>query len=253
MNATTVAVDLAKTVFQVAQADAQGRIVGSHRLTRVQFERFMANCVAGQVVMEACGSAHHWARSLREQGLAVRLLPPTRVRPYCVRNKTDAADCRALLRANGDPHIREVPVKSVEQQATDLHRTRSQWMATRTQRINALRGFCREFGMPIPAGAKPGLHAIRCLVADPASSLPALLRPTMQLLLVEISQLQERIAQIERDLRCVAARLGARRQRPRLRLLPPFSLARAAPRWLRRCLLRRPARRRRRTCARAES
>jgi transposase len=160
--------------------------------------------------MEACGSAHHWARSLREQGLAVRLLPPTRVRPYCVRNKTDAADCRALLRANGDPHIREVPVKSVEQQALQaLHRTRSQWMATRTQRINALRGFCREFGMPIPAGAKAGLHATRCLLADPASALPTLLRPTMQLLLVEISQLQERIAQIERELRSVAVQSRA--------------------------------------------
>lgn len=136
MNATTVAVDLAKTVFQVAQADAQGRIVGSHRLTRGKFERFMANCMARQVVMDACGSAHHWGRALREQGLAVRLLPPTHVRPYCVRNKADAADCLALLPANGDPHIREMPVKSVEQQAPQaLHRVRSQWMASRTQRI----------------------------------------------------------------------------------------------------------------------
>ena len=206
MNATTVAVDLAKSVFQIAEADAQGRIIGSHRLTRGQFERFFANRAAGQIVMEACGSAHHWARSLQAQGLTVRLLPPTRVRPYCARNKTDAADCAALLRANGDPGIREVPVKSIEQQALQaLHRTRSQWMACRTQRINALRGFCREFGLPVAAGAKTALQAIGCLVADSAAPLPALLRPTMQALLLEIAQLQQRIAQIERELRNVAA------------------------------------------------
>lgn len=210
MNATTVAVDLAKSVFQVAEADAQGRIVASHRLTRTQFERFFGNRQAGQVVMEACGSAHHWARSLHRQGIAVRLLPAAHVRPYCLRNKTDAADCGALLQANSDPRIREVPVKSIEQQALQaLHRARSQWMASRTQRINTLRGYCREFGVPIAVGAKTGLQAIRGLVADPRSALPALLRPTMQMLLVEVSQLEERIAQLERDLREVVRQSAA--------------------------------------------
>lgn len=202
MHATTVAVDLAKSVFQLAEADAQGRIVASHRLTRTQFERFFGNRTAGQVVMEACGSAHHWARTLQRQGVAVRLLPATHVKPYCLRNKTDAADCGALLQANNDPRIREVRVKSIEQQALQaLHRARSQWMASRTQRINTLRGYCREFGVPIAVGAKTGLHAIRDLVARPQSPLPAMLRPTMQMLLVEVSQLEERIAQLERDLR----------------------------------------------------
>lgn len=201
MNATTVAVDLAKSVFQLAEADAQGRIVGSHRLTRTQFERFFANRQCSQVVMEACGSAHHWSRCLQNQGLQVRLLPPTHVRRYCLRNKTDAADCAALLRANADPGIREVRVKSIEQQALQaLHRTRSQWMATRVQRINVLRGFCREFGFAVAVGAKTGLHAISRLVADPASALPALLRPAMAMLLEEITQLNQRIAQLEREL-----------------------------------------------------
>lgn len=214
MDATTVAVDLAKSVFQVAEADAQGRIVASHRLTRTQFERFFANRQARQVVMEACGSAHHWARSLNRQGISVRLLPATHVKPYCLRNKTDAADCGALLQANNDPRIREVRVKSVEQQALQaLHRARSQWMASRTQRINTLRGYCREFGVPIAVGAKTGLQAIHGLVADPQTALPALLRPTMQMLLVEVSQLEERIAQLERDLREVV------RQSPACQLL----------------------------------
>ena len=214
MHATTVAVDLAKSVFQVAEADARGRIVAQHRLTRTQFERFFGNHAAAQVVMEACGSAHHWARSLQRQGMAVRLLPPSHVKPYCLRNKTDAADCGALLQANNDRRIREVRVKSIEQQALQaLHRARSQWMASRTQRINTLRGYCREFGVPIPVGAKTALHSIHSLLADPQSSLPALLRPTMQMLLVEVSQLQERIAQLERDLRQVV------RQSPACQLL----------------------------------
>lgn len=214
MDATTVAVDLAKSVFQVAEADAQGRIVGSHRLTRTQFERFFGNRAGAQVVMEACGSAHYWARALQRQGFAVRLLPATHVRPYCLRNKTDAADCGALLQAHGDPRIREVRVKSIEQQALQaLHRTRSQWMASRTQRINMLRGNCREFGVPIAVGATTGLQAIRRLVVDPQSALPSLLRPTMQMLLVEIAQLEARIAQIERELREVV------RQSPACQLL----------------------------------
>lgn len=214
MNATTVAVDLAKSVFQVAEADARGHITGSHRLTRTQFERFFANREVGQVVMEACGSAHHWGRSLQRQGVAVRLLPAAHVQRFCLRNKTDAADCMALLRANGDPKIREVRVKSIEQQALQaLHRTRSQWMATRVQRINALRGFCREFGLPVAVGARTGLHAISRLVADPASCLPALLRPAMAMLLDEIAQLHLRIAQLERELALVA------RQSPACQLL----------------------------------
>lgn len=210
MDATTVAVDLAKSVFQVVEADAQGRVLGSHRLTRTQFERFFGTRQASQVVMEACGSAHHWARLLGRQGISVRLLPATHVKPYRLRNKTDAADCGALLQANNDPRIREVRVKSIEQQALQaLHRARSQWMASRTQRINTLRGYCREFGVPVAAGAQAGLQAIRRLVADPRSPLPALLRPAMQMLLVEISQLQERIAQIERDLREVVRQSAA--------------------------------------------
>jgi transposase len=92
-------------------------------------------------------------------------------------------------------------VKSVEQQALQaLHRTRSQWMATRVQRINALRGFCREFGLAVAVGAKTGLQAITRLVADPTSPLPALVRPAMAMLLEELMQLHQRIAQIEREL-----------------------------------------------------
>jgi len=210
MNATTVAVDLAKSVFELAVADASWRVVESHRLTRTQFERWFANREVALVVMEACGSAHHWARWLGAQGVAVRLLPPAYVRAYARRNKTDAADARALLEAARTSDMTPVRVKSVEQQALQgLHRIRSLWMATRTSRINALRGFCREFGLTIPQGARTGVEAISRVLADPHAAVPVLIRDTMRLLVEEIRLLEQRIAQLERELSDVARQSSA--------------------------------------------
>lgn len=157
MNATTVAVDLAKSVFQLAVADASWRVIETHRLTRTQFERWCVNRDVALVIMEACGSAHHWARWLNGLGIEVRLLPAQYVRAYVKRNKTDAADAAALLEACRASDMRPVRVKSVEQQALQgMHRIRSLWMGTRTSRINALRGFCRSLALPSPPGRAPG-------------------------------------------------------------------------------------------------
>ncbi len=114
MNATTVAVDLAKSVFQLAVADGSWKVVESHRLGRAQFERWFANREVGLVIMEACGSAHHWARWLNALGIQVRLLPAAYIRAYVKRNKTDAADACALLEAARCADIEAVRVKSVE-------------------------------------------------------------------------------------------------------------------------------------------
>ena len=195
MNATTVAVDLAKSVFQLAVADEHWKVIERARLSRPQFGRWFLNRSVGLVVMEACGSAHHWARYLRGLGIDVRLLPPAYVRAYVKRNKTDAADAVALLEAARCADIVPVRVKSVEQQALQsLHRTRSLWMGTRTSRINALRGFCREFGLAVSVGSRLGVEQISRLLADPESAIPPLLRPTMTLLLEEIRLLEARIA-----------------------------------------------------------
>ena len=156
MNAsTTVAVDVAKSVFQLAVANADWKVIESHRLTRSQFERFFDNREVNLVIMEACGSAHYWGRRLAGLGIRVCLLPAAYVRAYVKRNKTDAADARALLEAARASDIVPVGIKSEEQQALQgLHRIRSLWMGTRTRRINALRGFCREFGLVVPQGAR---------------------------------------------------------------------------------------------------
>jgi transposase len=208
MNATTVAVDLAKSVFQLAVADSSWRVTEKHRLTRTQFERWFANRDVALVIMESCGSAHHWARWLAGLGIEVKLLPAQYVRAYVRRNKTDAADATALLEAARASDIRPVRVKSVEQQALQgLHRIRSLWMGTRTSRINALRGFCREFGIAIPVGARSGIEVVSRVLADPHTAVPELVRGAARLLVEEIRLLEARIAQIEREL-AQAARLS---------------------------------------------
>lgn len=205
VSASVVGVDVAKSVFQLAVANRDWKVTDTHRLTRSQFERWFANREVGLVVMEACGSAHHFARWLNGLGIEVRLLPARYVRAYVKRNKTDAADAAALLEAARAADISPVRVKSVEQQALQgLHRVRSLWMGTRTSRINALRGFCREFGMVISQGSRLGVEQISRVLADPNSAVPGLIRGTMKLLIEEIRLLEARIAQLERELTVLA-------------------------------------------------
>jgi transposase len=161
MDATTVAVDVAKTVFEVAIADRQWHIVARHRFNRRQFTHFLATVSPTHIVMEACGTAHFWGRFAQKHNHRVTLLPPAYVRPYVRRNKTDRTDAEALLEATRSGQIPSVAVKSVAQQTVlALHRIRDQWMTTRTARINALRGILREQGLLLPAGAGPALRAI---------------------------------------------------------------------------------------------
>jgi len=205
MHANTVAVDLAKSVFQIAVANDQWQVIERQRLTRAQFERYFVNKSVGLVVMEACGSAHYWARRIAALGIDVRLLPARYIRAYVKRNKTDAADAEALLQAVRCADIVPVKIKSVEQQALQsLHRVRSLWMTTRTSRINALRGFCREFGISIAVGARLGLEQISRVLADSHTEIPLLLRPTLSLLVEEIRLLEARITQLERELAIMA-------------------------------------------------
>ena len=201
MDTTTVGVDLAKSRFELAVADAEYRIQRRARLTRTQFSGFFSNHPQSRVVMEACGSAHHWARTLQAQGHQVQLLPAQYVRAYVKRNKTDAADAGALLEAARCAEICPVPVKSIEQQSIQqLHRLRAQCMGTRTARINWLRGALREFGFSIPLGARRGIHAVRQALAAAEPTVPALLRPGIEDTLAEIAGLEQRSAGIEREL-----------------------------------------------------
>ena len=160
MDATTVAVDLAKTVFELALANAQWRVMARQRLSRTQFARFLRQTAPTHVVMEACGTAHYWGRVAQQHGHRVTLVPAAYVRPYVRRNKTDRADAEAILETVRSGQVPTVPVKRIEQQAlVALHRVREQWMTARTARINTLRGILREHGMLLPAGPCAALPA----------------------------------------------------------------------------------------------
>src|SRR6185503_6758160 len=167
-----------KDVFEVAVANRAHRIVDRKRLTRRQFEAFVDGLATSTtVVMEACGTAHHWGRRCQMRGLTVRLLPVQYVRPYVRRNKTDRTDTEAMLEANRCAGLHAVPVKTVDQQVLQaLHRVRTQWQATRTGRINVIRGLLREQGHPVPAGARTVLARVIGILDDPACGLPTTLR-----------------------------------------------------------------------------
>ena len=155
MDSTTIAIDVAKSVFEVAVSEHPGQVRERHRFTRERFHRFLGEQPPATVLMEACGSAHYWARHAQTHGHRVVLVPPHVVRPYVLRNKTDRTDAKGLLEAVRNEDVRPVPVKSETQQAlAALHRLRSTWLATRTARINTVRGLLREFGVVIPMGAR---------------------------------------------------------------------------------------------------
>lgn len=199
MDAMTVGVDLAKDRFELAIADETGRVIERQRLTRSRFARFFVNRPACVIFMEACGSAHYWARTLQGQGHQVELLPAQYVRAWVQRNKTDAADAAALIEAGKCAQVPRVPIKSVEQQQIQqLHRLREQLKRSRTARMNGLRGLMREFGVSIPVGLVRGVREMREAIAQ--GGLPERLCPFIADSLREIEQLSLRMQGLERQL-----------------------------------------------------
>jgi len=202
---TVAAVDVAKVVFDVALSDEPGRVRLTRRLPRGGFLAFFGQLPAAIVVMEACGSAHYWARRIQDLGHQVVLLPPHQVRPYVTRNKTDRTDAKGILEAYRNADIRPVPVKSVPQQVlVTLHRFRSGWLGARTAHLNTLRGLLRELGIVIPVGAEKVLPQVRALIADADSDIPDALRPVLAAACEEIEALTERIKMAQRQIEAIA-------------------------------------------------
>jgi transposase len=209
MEHTTIAVDLAKSVFQIAISRRLGQIDEEHRLSRERFLTFFAQQPPATIVLEACGSAHHWARELQPLGHAVRLLPAHDVHRYVRRNKTDRTDAKALLEANRNTDIHAVPIKTTALQAVaSLHRLRSTWITTRTARLNTIRGLLREFGIFIPVGASRVVPRTRELLAESTSRVPDLLRSPLGAACEEIDELEDNIRVIERQLAAFADQIA---------------------------------------------
>src|SRR3954447_15954243 len=177
MEITTIGLDLAKSWFQVHGADAQGRPVLRKKLARSKVRAFFADLPPCLVGMEACGSAHYWARELAELGHTVRLMPPQYVKPYVETNKHDAADAEAICEAVTRPTMRFVPVKTVEQQSLcQLHRVRQLLLKQKVMHVNALRGHLAEFGIVRAQGRTKASELVRLIEDASDDALPAEVR-----------------------------------------------------------------------------
>lgn len=229
MDRTTYGLDIAKNVMQLHWVEAETGEIGRKKLARAKLAEYFAQRLPVRVVMEACGSAHHWARVLGKLGHEVELLPAVQVRPFVRSNKDDAADARAIWLAAQQSDIRRVPLKSTEQQAVlALHRTRSHWISVRTATVNALRGLLYEFGVVLRGGRKAGLKALAEQRGQIDGQLPQVMRTLVDGQLQTLEQLQQRVDQLEREIAALQKQLnkaGELRQVPGIGLLGATALA----------------------------
>jgi transposase len=201
MQITTIGFDLAKNVFQVHGIDATEKVIIRKPLRRGQVIKFFAGLSPCLIGMEACASAHYWARELTQLGHEVRLMPAKDVKAYVKRNKNDAADAEAICEAVRRPTMRFVQVKSAEQQGRLMqHRTRDLLLRQRTQAINALRAHLAELGI-VAAQGREGLKELLAVIADEGDArLPVDARASLIVLAAQLQALQTLIGSIEKRL-----------------------------------------------------
>lgn len=194
MNAMTIGIDLAKSVFQVHGVDAKGKVVLKKAVKRAQMAAFFANTPPCLIGMEACGSAHHWARKLEGLGHTVKLMAPQFVKT----NKNDAADAEAICEAVTRPTMRFVPVKNCEQQAVlALHRARQGFVKARTAQANQIRGLLAEYGIVIPQGISHIATQLPDILEDGENGLPGGFRQLIDRLGAHLKELDRQVGELE--------------------------------------------------------
>lgn len=216
-NDTMIGVDLAKSVFQLHAASGTGHLLFRKKLARAAFLKFMKEHPPATVVMEACGSAHYWARELAGCGHVVKLIAAQYVRPFVKRQKNDAADAEAIVIAAQRPEMRFVEPKTAEQQSRAmLFRARSRLVRQRTELVNMLRAFLYELGHAVPQGIG-NMKRIAAITADPDNDLPGVARLECHDLLEQIDAMTRRIATSDRRIKALAGQADIAR---RLQTMP---------------------------------
>jgi transposase len=199
MHVTTIGIDLAKHVFQIHGVDADGGVVVRRKLRRSEVIDFLAKLPPASIGMEACVTAHHWARELGALGHCVRLIPPAYVKPFVKRQKNDAADAEAICEAVSRPSMRFVPIKNVEQQGVlVLHRTRDLLIRQRTMLANAFRAHLAEFGIVDKLGSGGLDNLIGQIEANALDGVPPIAHEGLMLLVGQIRDTQVRVTEIEK-------------------------------------------------------
>ena len=201
MKITTVGIDLAKNLFQVHGVDERGKAVLRKQLRRAQVAVFFGNMPPCLIGMEACASAHHWARTLQRFGHTVRLIAAQFVKPYVKTNKNDIADAEAICEAVGRPNMRFVPIKSIEQQAIlSVHRVRQGFVKARTAQANQIRGLLGEFGLVIPQGIYNVAKRVPELLEDASNELPLPFRHLIDRLTEHLKELDRQVKEFEQEI-----------------------------------------------------
>jgi len=212
-----IGVDLAKAVFQLHATSMTGQLRFCKKLSRQSFLKFMAEQPPAVVVMEACGSAHYWAREMTGMGHEVKLIAPQYVKPFVKRQKNDAADAEAIVIAAQRPEMRFVESKSAEQQGRAmLFRARARLVQQRTELVNMLRAFLYELGHVVPQGIN-NMPRIASIIADANNDLPEIARTECRDLLEQIEAMTMRIATSDRRIKDLAGQADMAR---RLQTMP---------------------------------
>lgn len=198
MKITTVGLDLAKNVIQAHGVSENGKVIVKKALKRDQVVTFFANLTPCLIGMEACGSAHYWARKLHSLGHTVKLMAPQFVKPYVKTNKNDAADAEAICEAVSRPNMRFVPIKNGEQQAVlSLHRARQGFVKARTAQANQIRGLLSEYGIVMPQGISHIAQRLPIILEDLENDLPSVFRQLLQRLGEHFKELDRQVEEMD--------------------------------------------------------
>ena len=198
MKITTIGIDLAKIVFQIHGVDERGKVAVRKQLKRAEMSSYFANLEPCLIGMEACGSAHHWARKLEGYGHTVKLMAPQFVKAYVKTNKNDMADAEAICEAVSRPNMRFVAMKSVEQQAIlSVHRARQGFVRARTAQANQIRGLLSEFGIVIPQGIGAIAKRVPEILEDGENGLPGTMRNLIERLTENLKEMDRQAKELE--------------------------------------------------------
>lgn len=198
MKTTTIGIDLAKNVFQVHGVDERGKVAVRKQLKRADMAKYFSSLTPCLIGMEACGSAHHWARKLEGYVHTVKLMAPQFVKPYVKTNKHDMADAEAICEAVSRPNMRFVAMKTVEQQAIlSVHRARQGFVKARTAQANQIRGLLSEFGIVISQGILSITKQVPEILEDGENGLPGTMRNLITRLTENLKEMDRQAKQLE--------------------------------------------------------
>lgn len=198
MKITTIGLDLAKSLFQVHGVDERGQVRVRRALRRAELMKFFAQLPACLIGMEACASAHYWARQLASLGHTVKLMAPQFVKPYVKTNKNDARDAEAICEAVARANMRFVPVKTLDQQGVlSLHRARQGFVAARTAQANQIRGLLSEFGIVMAGGIGSLERHLPGILQEAHNGLPSLTRELFRRLYQHFRELDRQVKELE--------------------------------------------------------